>query len=76
MTWWWSWLLGGVGLSGLWLIGNRQWVGWLVCTLNEGLWILYAIITHQWGFIPAAIAYGVVNLRNWNRLRSTDSIVV
>lgn len=69
-AWWWSWLLMVVGVAGMYTAGRRLWWGWLIGIGGEVLWLAYAISTRQWGFIPFAIAYGVVyakNARDWRR---------
>lgn len=60
----WSWVLGFLGVTGLLIAGNRVWWGWLINLANEILWIIYAIVTKQYGFILMAIAYGLVYARN------------
>ena len=70
IAWWWSWLLAAVGLTGLWLAGNHKTAGWKIGLAVQILWIIYAIVTQQWGFIFSALAYGFVNGRNlikWNK---------
>ena len=64
---WWSWILMLVGVTGIFLTGRRIKWGWLISVLAECLWILYAIATGQYGFIVAAIAYGVIDLINFRR---------
>ncbi len=74
MAWWWSWMLAGVGVTGLWLAGNREVGGWWIGVAVQLLWIAYAVVSKQWGFIMSALAYGFVNVRNllkWRR--ETDS---
>ena len=71
-AWWWSWLLMTVGITGVYLTGKRLWWGWLVGVLSEILWITYAIITKQYGFIVAGLVYGIVfamNARKWYLMR-------
>lgn len=60
----WSWILGILGVTGLWIAGRQVWWGWLINLVNEVLWISYAIATQQYGFILMAICYGAVYLRN------------
>jgi hypothetical protein len=60
----WSWILGILGVTGLWLAGKQVWWGWLITLINEILWITYAIATGQYGFIFMAICYAMVYLRN------------
>ena len=64
IAWWWSWLLMIVGVTGLWLAGRKLWWAWLVGIFSEVLWIVYAIVTRQYGFIAFAIAYMIVFGRN------------
>lgn len=69
-AWWWSWLLMVVGVSTLLLAGRRLWWAWLIGLLSEALWIVYAVQTDQWGFIPFALAYAAVYVHNayrWQR---------
>lgn len=64
----WSWVLSCIGVTGLLLIGKRKWWAWGIAALNEMLWICYALITRQYGFIFGALAYMTVhahNARKW-----------
>jgi hypothetical protein len=65
---WWSWILTVIGLTGWWLTGRRLWQGWAVACAVQVLWLSYALVTSQFGFIVAALAYGALaahNLRRW-----------
>jgi hypothetical protein len=67
---WWSWILAAIGVAGIFLVGRKTIWGWLVLCLNECLWIIYALATNQYGFIFAAIAYGIVYVKSflhWNK---------
>lgn len=61
----WSYLLAAVGILGLVLAGRRKAIGWAIGLGAQGLWIAYALATHQFGFIVSALAYGAVYARNW-----------
>lgn len=64
----WSWLLTGIGVTGLYLVTRKMWIGFVVGLGVQFLWIAYAIATRQWGFLVSAFAYGSVNylgLRRW-----------
>lgn len=61
---WWSWLLTVVGVTGFLLAANKVWWAWYVNLGCQGLWITYAIISHQPGFIAASLVYTVVFGRN------------
>ena len=64
----WSIALAALGIAGIWLAGNRSSLGWALGLAAQLLWIVFAIATHQYGFILSAVAYGFVygrNLRRW-----------
>lgn len=66
----WSWVLGVIGVTGMFFAGRKLWWGWGINLANEVLWIIYAIQTAQYGFIFMAVAYGAVytrNLHSWRR---------
>jgi hypothetical protein len=66
----WSYVLATIGVTGIFFVGRKTIWGWLILCLNECLWIIYALITKQYGFIIAAIAYGVVYVKSfigWRR---------
>jgi hypothetical protein len=68
----WSCVLAAVGILGLWLAGRKQKIGWAVGLSAQILWIIFACITKQWGFILSAIAYGWVYGRNWLRWHAEE----
>ena len=61
----WSWILAIIGVSGIFLVGRKTIWGWPVLFINECLWIVYALTTKQYGFIVAAIAYGIVYVKSF-----------
>lgn len=66
----WSWVLAFIGVTGIFLVGRKIIWGWIVLCVNEALWIVYALTTDQYGFIFAAIAYGIVyvkSLLHWQK---------
>lgn len=65
MSQYWSWLLSAVGITGVYLAGERRRIGWAIGVGVQILWIAYACSTRQWGFIVAALGYGAMNLRNF-----------
>jgi hypothetical protein len=70
---WWSVLLTVIGVGGLYLVTRKLWTGFVVGIGVQLLWIAYAVVTKQWGFIGSALAYGYVNflgLRRWLRDRA------
>ena len=61
----WPWLLSAVGITGIWLAGSHRTIGWIFGVAAQFLWITYAVLTSQWGFIASALAYTFVYSRNW-----------
>lgn len=61
----WSWILAALGVTGIYFVGKKTIWGWLILCTNECLWIIYAIVTEQYGFIFAAIAYATVYIRSY-----------
>jgi len=67
----WSYGLAAVGILGIYLAGKKNKWGWAIGLGSQGLWIIYAIVTGQYGFILSALAYGAIYARNW-RLWSVE----
>jgi hypothetical protein len=61
----WSYVLAVIGVAGIFFVGRKTIWGWLVLLFNEVLWIAYALITDQYGFIFSAIAYAVVYIKSY-----------
>lgn len=72
IQWWWSWLLSAFGITGIWLAGSKRSVGWLIGIMTQFLWITYAVVSHQYGFILASLCYGGVYLRNYLAWRKSE----
>ena len=69
----WSWLLSIIGVVGLFVTSTGRVWGWWVNIGAQMLWIVYATVTRQYGFLFAAVAYGIVftlNLRRALRARA------
>jgi len=78
-AWWWSWLLTVVGVTGLWFAGRKDWRGWLIGLAAQALWITYALVSQQYGFLASAAAYGWVyglNVWRWTRRDKTNTETV
>lgn len=66
----WSVLLSVGGIAGIWLAGRKSYWGWALGLAMQLLWLTYALITAQYGFILSAAGYGYIyalNLRKWRR---------
>jgi hypothetical protein len=72
----WSLALAAVGVLGLYLSGKKNYWGWGIGLGAQVLWIVYAIVTQQWGFILSALAYGWVygkNFLSWRKDAGTPA---
>lgn len=72
---WWSWLLGAIGVFGLYLTTKKLALGFAVGLFAQLLWISYAIATKQYGFITSALAFGAMytlGLVRWTRQTEKD----
>ena len=58
----WSWLLAVIGAAGYLLVVRGAWSGLLVGLLAQLLWLAYAVVTEQWGFLVSVCLFGGVNL--------------
>ena len=70
----WSWILAAIGVSGIYFVGRKTIWGWLVLLFNEAIWIAYALVTEQYGFIVSAVAYAVVYIRSYLRWREDSNV--
>jgi hypothetical protein len=67
-----------MGISGnrcnrYFFVGRKTIWGWHILLLNETLWITYAIITKQYGFIFSALAYAAVYIKSFMLWRKDGS---
>ena len=69
----WSYVLAAIGVAGIFFVGRKTVWGWLVLLFNEVLWIAYALVTDQYGFILSAIAYAIVYIKSYLLWRQEDS---
>lgn len=51
-------------IIGMWLIGNKNKLGWVVGLLNQSLWVTFAVIFKAWGLLPLTVVLIVVYTRN------------
>lgn len=74
---WWSWALTLIGVTGFWLAGRKVWWCWYVNIANQVLWVSYALVTGQLGFLLGVPIYLTVFGRNayrWTRDRHPTPI--
>lgn len=66
----WSFVLAAVGIAGIYLAGRKSKWGWGLGLGAQVLWLIFALVTSQYGFILTAVAYGFVygkNLYQWHK---------
>lgn len=61
----WAWILTGLQVIALWAAGRRRWWAWLLGGGVQPVWIVYAILTGQLGFVLGCVVSAVVQLRNY-----------
>jgi hypothetical protein len=71
-----SYCLAPFGLLGMWLAGRHNRWGWALSMATQTLWLAYAYITAQYGFMIGTVAYGAVYLRNFLRKPTTTGPTV
>ena len=69
----WSFALSAIGVLGIYLAGKKSAWGWLIGFSAQGLWVVFALVTGQYGFIISAIAYGTIYGKNWLAWRKAAS---
>ena len=65
----WSYGLAAIGILGIYLAGRDKSIGWALGLFAQALWIAYALVTGQPGFIVSALVYGFFYGRNWWKWR-------
>jgi nicotinamide riboside transporter PnuC len=66
----WGYILILPSVTATWLQGKGCRWGWALAIVNQCLWIVVALVTHQPGIILLSIAYAGIygyNLRKWTR---------
>jgi nicotinamide riboside transporter PnuC len=69
---WWSYLLMAFGIAGIWLAGRRNSWGWFIGIVAQALWIVYAVVTRQYGFIISALVYGAFYANNFTKWQAAS----
>lgn len=72
----WSIALAAIGILGIYLAGKKNSWGWFIGLSAQAIWIVYAIVTQQWGFIASALAYGFIYGKNWLAWRKDKASTV
>lgn len=76
MTWlqYMTWIMSAATITSVWMVGNKDVRGWYVGLFSQGLWIVYILTTHTWGFVPTTAFLIVVQWRNARRWKRDQNI--
>jgi hypothetical protein len=69
----WSWSLSIIGLLGAFITGRKYWWGWAIMSFYNALWIIYALVSKQFGFLLASAVYQIIyakSLIEWRRQKN------
>lgn len=64
------WVLSAMSAIMLWSMGDKKKWGPGFGLLNQAVWIVYVLMTDQWGLMPGVLVYTFIHARNlyvWNR---------
>lgn len=61
----WAWVLTGLQVVALWAAGRRHWWAWLLGAGVQPVWIVYAVLTGQFGFVPGCLVSAAIQLHNF-----------
>lgn len=50
-----DWIMAGLGLTGRYMIGNKNRWGWMVGLLNQCFWIYFIFDKGYWGFMVITV---------------------
>jgi len=65
-----SWILSAIGIISYYILGRKNRWGWIINASYQLVWIIYALLTHQYGFIIVCVFFFVVAMKNffhWNK---------
>jgi hypothetical protein len=69
----WAWVLTGLQVVALWAAGRGRWWAWLLGAGVQPVWIVYAVLTGQIGFVPGCVVSAAVQLHNFFADRDADA---
>jgi nicotinamide riboside transporter PnuC len=61
----WSFILSGLAVLGLYFTGKKKPIGWLIGLFNSGLWVIYAIVTAQYGFMLSTVFFVIIQAKSY-----------
>lgn len=65
-----------VTLVGMWLVGRKDWRGWVVGLVNQTLWLALIIQTRAWGLLILTVSLVVIYTRALIAWRRDDAALL
>lgn len=62
-----DWIAGIFELAGLYVVGNRNRIGWLFGLVGNLLWTFLAFRLHIYGLLLVVVPAMFINIRNYRR---------
>lgn len=59
-------------LAGMWLVGQKRSLGWVVGLCNQVLWVTFAVMYQAWGLLPLTCALIFIYTRALLRWRADE----
>lgn len=73
----WSYVLGALGIFGIFLTTKKLRQGFYIGLFAQVLWAIYAVATSQYGFLLTAAGYAAVNIlgiHRWSQPEEKDKV--
>lgn len=64
-----DWLVSILGITSIYLLGDKKKSGWVFKLVSQVIWIYLAISKELYGFIPLAALAGILAIRNYIKWR-------
>ena len=68
------WATSAGTLLGMWLVGQKKSIGWVVGLVNQVLWVTFAVVFQAWGLLPLTCALIVIYTRALIQWRHDDVV--
>jgi hypothetical protein len=60
----WDYILSLAGVAGFVLAGKKIWWAWYINIAAQFIWLAYALVTKQYGFLIGTVVYFIVFIKN------------
>lgn len=70
-----QWILSVLLIVNLYLMGNKTIWGPISGIIAQAVWVVYGIMTRQYGLVPGVVVLLLINIRNWRKWKAEEMIV-